>query len=398
VASQTESQCQDQYIGYLRKNKLKGNSSLHRSAMNLCTKGDTDKWTVLLESYKCASQLKNHIVRNKLKPDEDTLRRAHLFCRSKKPDLNSAINLVGAGSEKPLAKPSKIVSFTTNKKNVLKGRSVILSWKTSNADRVTFVEKKQDKVINERSLSSSGSLSIKPVKTTTYMLIASNSKLAKQVPGIAQITIQVSDPIKVFIQASPSTIRKGGKSKLTWQVRNAEDVTLNGNKNKHFGDRWVKPNKTFTYKLIAKNNAQTVTKSAHISVSPYPPPKLSQPFSGIELCKNVAKSGKSFKCISPDGPFWIGNKIVVIVRFNNLHQGQHKMRREIYNSGIFGGKKWKKIHKEENTFKNPRNGSAEISFEIPNLGKGVLRLDLILDKKQKSSITYCVECPGHDEW
>jgi len=153
--------------------------------------------------------------------------------------------------------------------------------------------------------------------------------------------------------------------------------------------------------MRAKTGDKVTKEHAIVHVSPFLPPKLSPEFKSVELCKEVDKSGTSYRCDSPDGPFWKGDKIHVIVRFKNISKGVHRMERVIYSSSVFGSTKFRKIHREESSFKkSSKPGYMEITFEIPNPEKGVQKLLLVLDgkKNRKSEIPYCVECPGHDEW
>ena len=371
-----------------------------KKVAELCKQGDVKRATKYVmqigASKRCTRGLNAHIKNNNLDVAKEIRSRAYSTCRQG--DLRKAIAVVSGSPTKEPVAPAEIISFVATKSKVKKGGSVTLSWRTANANTVMLGRAGTKDFKN---VQTSGSQSVSPDKTTTYVLMAGRSTKGPTKMESKKIQVSViSDPQIFRFSASPSTIRKGLKTKLTWDVYGADRVTLNGTPVSPRGDKVVSPERTKNYTLMARTGDKVIKEHANVHVSPFPPPKLSTAFHSVELCKKVNKSGESYRCVSPDGPFWRGNDIHVIVRFKNLPKGRHKVERVIYDSGVFGSGKWKRIHREKSSFQNTRTGYAEITFKIPSVGKGVRKLELVLDDKKntRSDIRYCVECPGHDEW
>lgn len=365
-----------------------------------CKQGDVNRATryvMVIGAYqRCMRDLDAHIENNNLDVAQDVRSRAYSTCR--RGDLRKAIEVVAGSSTREPAAPAEIISFVASNSKVRKGDSVALSWRTANANTVMLGRAGTG---DFRNVQASGSQSVSPDKTTTYVLMAGQSTKgpAKMESKTLEISV-ITDPVIARFDASPPTIRQGLKSKLTWDVYDADRVTLDGSPVSPRGDRVVSPKRTTNYTLMAWTGDKDIKGQVRVRVSPFPPPKLSPAFQSVELCKEVDESGDSYRCVSPDGPFWRGDEIHVVVRFKNLPSGRHKLERVIYGSGVFGSDKWKTIHREEGSFSSPRTGYGEITFQISNLGQGVRKLELVLDDKQntRSDIRYCVECPGHDEW
>ncbi len=373
---------------------------IRKRLLNIVKQGNVNRATgyvKLIGAYRrCARELDAHIENNNLDVAKDVRSRAYSTCRQG--DLQKAIEIVTRSPTKEPAAPAEIISFVASSSKVKKGGSVTLSWRTTNASTVMLGRAGTS---DFRNVQASGSQSVSLDKTTTYVLMVGRS--TKEPTKMESRKLQVSvftDP-KIFrFYAIPSTFRRGLKSKLTWDVYGADHVTLDGTSVSPRGDRVVSPTRTKSYTLTARTGDKVIEEHATVHVSPFPPPKLSPVFQNVELCNKVDKSGKSYRCVSPDGPFSRGNEIHVIVRFKNLPKGQHKVERMIYDSGVFGSDKWRRIHREESSFTSSKTGYGEITFEIPNSKTGVKKLLLVLDRKKntKSEIHYCVECPGYNEW
>ncbi|MBU3658692.1 MAG: protein kinase family protein [Flavobacteriales bacterium] len=110
----------------------------------------------------------------------------------------------------------KINSLSTNKKEVLKGNYVELSWETENYD-ITYISSGIGNVTGKHSIS------VLPTNTTTYKLIAENAfdKTEKE------ISIEVLPLPKISEFKSLNQKLVFGKSTdLSWKVQNADKVEL----------------------------------------------------------------------------------------------------------------------------------------------------------------------------
>ncbi|PNV78520.1 MAG: hypothetical protein C0200_00640, partial [Thermoproteota archaeon] len=86
-------------------------------------------------------------------------------------------------------------------------------------------------------------------------------------------TAKAAPPTIEYFKAEPSTIQVGQSSTISWSVKNATSVKLNGEEVPATGTKTVSPSTNTTYTLVASNEAGTVSKSLTISVvSPPPPP------------------------------------------------------------------------------------------------------------------------------
>lgn len=200
--------------------------------------------------------------------------------------------------------------------------------------------------------------------------------------------------------ASPATVRRGASTSLSWDVYNAEQVRLDDTDVQARGRQTVAPQRTTTYHLKAWAADAKVEERVTVHVSPFPRPTLPSPFKSLEICREVDKSGTHFRCIGPDGPFSRGAKVHLIVRFDSLPSGQHRLQRILHDGGRHGNR-WQRIHAEESGFGGSRDGYAEAALEVANKVDGFTKLELVLDGdgQHKAEIIYCVgACRGYDEW
>lgn len=75
----------------------------------------------------------------------------------------------------------------------------------------------------------------------------------------------------ISFKADPSTIKRGEESNLTWKTKNAVEVIIEplGRRFRPSGRNKVRPNKTTTYTLMARNEeGKRVTRNVTVKVSP----------------------------------------------------------------------------------------------------------------------------------
>lgn len=285
--------------------------------------------------------------------------------------------------------PVKILSFSSSESKVSKGDTVTISWQTENASKVMFGAHGSEKFQQVRK---SGSLTVGVDKTKTYTLMV--APMAEKGPVKMEtkaLTIDVPiDPVIGRFTANRNTIRRGQSSKLSWEVYEAEEISLNGESATAFGDKIVSPIKTMKYTLEARKGEVVIREDYVVMVTPFGSPNLSSPFSSIELCRSV---DESYRCISSDGPFTSDDKIYAIVRIQNLSKAAHNLKLTTYNS--FDGEKWLEVHQENRSLpKRDTDGYLEFKLEVQNTGEGKKKLEFILDGNNttKSEIVYCIDC------
>jgi len=143
--------------------------------------------------------------------------------------------------------------------NVVEGETATIAWETRNADSVTLS--------GFGNVALSGSQMINPTTSTTYTLTADNSVGSLSCPVTVQVT-KGSVPRILGFAASPLEIVAGDPSALSWQVENADEVTISsiGAVDTISGVEQVTPNQNTTYTLTATNSFGSSTAAVTVRV------------------------------------------------------------------------------------------------------------------------------------
>ena len=158
-----------------------------------------------------------------------------------------------------------ILSFNAEPRTIEKGQASVLSWETSNADNVSIDVQSGDGM-SLGSVGTSGTATVSPADTTTYKITATN-----QFGSVTRtITVTVTPPgmprILNFV-ATPQEIDPGEFSTLSWEVENADTVTITNLGNVDLvGTSDVQPADTTTYVLTASNDTGSVQANVIVSV------------------------------------------------------------------------------------------------------------------------------------
>jgi hypothetical protein len=163
----------------------------------------------------------------------------------------------GAGSGSGSA---STVAISANPTSVTSGQSSVLSWNSTNA-----VSAK----LNGASVAINGSRTVQPTATTTYTIVVTDSAGKTTSSGV---TVGVSTPttgtVAAGVTASPTSIKSGQASVITWDTRNAVSATLNGKAVALNGSISVQPSATTVYKIVATgSNGNTDWGSTTVSVA-----------------------------------------------------------------------------------------------------------------------------------
>ncbi len=124
---------------------------------------------------------------------------------------------LGCGGASKLSMPA-IESFTASPNSIVAGSSSTLSWNTVGATSISLTPG------SFQFTSSSGTATVSPTATTTYTLTATNS--AGSVTATASITVTVPLPKINSFTASPSSIKSGSSSTLSWNTVGATSVAI----------------------------------------------------------------------------------------------------------------------------------------------------------------------------
>jgi hypothetical protein len=147
-----------------------------------------------------------------------------------------------------------ITSFSATPSSIGAGSSAVLNWSVTNATGA--------KISSIGNVATSGSSSVYPTTTTTYVLEAYNStgqSSASTVITVAGSTITPpsyggSVPSIISFAASPSAVAAGGSTVLSWSVANASSVSITGlGSVTSSGNMIVTPSSTITLNLAASN-------------------------------------------------------------------------------------------------------------------------------------------------
>jgi hypothetical protein len=160
--------------------------------------------------------------------------------------------------------------------NLTAGETATIFWSATNANSVSISG-------GIGSVDPSGSRMITPTETTTYTITAQG---AQGTPAaVCTVTATVMErgtaPRIITFTANPMTITRGDQSTLTWNVENADTITISPTVGtvSPTGTRAVTPNDTTMYTLTATNRFGTSSAQTTITVNvpPVQPPPLSNP-------------------------------------------------------------------------------------------------------------------------
>jgi hypothetical protein len=161
----------------------------------------------------------------------------------------------------PLNAPT-INAFSAGAASVVHGQSTTLSWNVSGATSLSI-----SGGVGTVS-GASGSVSVTPTASTTYVLTATNA--SGSVTASAAITVVVA-PVITSFTAAPASISSGQSTALDWQVSGATSLSINngvGTVSGSTGSTIASPSASTTYTLTATNAAGTSTATASVVVGP----------------------------------------------------------------------------------------------------------------------------------
>ncbi len=196
----------------------------------------------------------------------------------------------------------KINSFTASPGTIARGGSSTLSWSISDATSASINQDigSVDPV--------SGSVEVSPNSTKTYTLTAQGPGGPKT--ARVTVTVDVDLPTINSFTANPGAINSGGSSTLSWNVENADGVSIDngiGSVNKSGGSVSVSPGSTTTYTLTATSSAGSATAWATVNVMRAP--EVNWFFSSTSARDPMHTSEMAYLSWSVDG--------ADIVRINN---------------------------------------------------------------------------------
>lgn len=153
----------------------------------------------------------------------------------------------GSGSGSSGAATATISASPTS---VTSGQSSVISWTSSNG-----VSAK----LNGATVALNGSMTVNPTATTTYTIAVANStgNTTSQSVTVA-VGAATGGTVAAGVMASPTSIKSGQSSVITWDTRNAISATLNGKPVALNGSMTVQPTATTQYKVVGTGSNGSV--------------------------------------------------------------------------------------------------------------------------------------------
>ncbi len=153
-----------------------------------------------------------------------------------------------------------VLRFSAEPLRIAAGEAATLLWEVRNATNVEISG------IGEVD-PEGGSTTVSPAETTTYVLTASNPE--RTVMQSVTITVEQQDPpIIVNFSATPTMIWQGYQSILSWEVRNATEITISGigPVAPLRGSIPVSPAQTTEYTITVRNRAGEASATVKVTV------------------------------------------------------------------------------------------------------------------------------------
>lgn len=173
----------------------------------------------------------------------------------------------GAGDGEPGV--LHIVTFAAQPTAVRAGESATLSWATENATAVRILADGTEVPLGDVS-PAAGSVEVRPSRTTTYTLRASNATEVRE----ATTTVEVRGGLEVELFADRSRIEFGQETLLRWRARDATRVEIRTggevlvDTSELAGSIAVAPTRATVYEAVAHGDGRTAQASATIRVAP----------------------------------------------------------------------------------------------------------------------------------
>jgi hypothetical protein len=163
----------------------------------------------------------------------------------------------------------RIVRFTAAPSIIRLGESATLNYTVEGADSVTISN------VSETLRPDTGSVTVRPTRTTTYTLTARNR--AGEDTAVASVVVDQPLPRIIRFTANPQTITRGESTTLSWNTTDTESVEVVGVGT--FGPNAsvdVTPESSRGYTIIARNAQGETSAGLAITVNVGPQPRVVQ--------------------------------------------------------------------------------------------------------------------------
>ncbi len=229
----------------------------------------------------------------------------------------TSITVVAAPTSQPTPAPSPAptVALTASPTTITAGGSSVLTWTSKNATSCDasggWTGSKGD----------SGSFTVAPTSTTTYVLTCVGSNGSDDASTLITVRTATPAPVAptVTLTASSATIPAGSTTTLNWSSKNASSCVGSGGwtgTEATSGTRNVSPASTTTYTLQCTSSvgtAETATKITVDAAAPVPAPKVTLTASATTISSGGASTltwstSNASACTASGG--WSGTEAV----------------------------------------------------------------------------------------
>ncbi|MFA6428512.1 MAG: PKD domain-containing protein [Candidatus Buchananbacteria bacterium] len=171
--------------------------------------------------------------------------------------------------------PLPVVALRLTPNLINQGQSASLAWQSLNAREINLDQGLGQ--VSTNGSNSNGSVQVSPTKTTTYTATATNEVGSSQ--AMATLSVSSSAMVTVSITATPTLIKAGQTSLLTWNSQNAQTLNIEGiGPVSASGSAEVSPTKTTTYTITGQGeNGLSASASITVAVEPVYPPITPDP-------------------------------------------------------------------------------------------------------------------------
>lgn len=154
----------------------------------------------------------------------------------------------------------RIIRFNSAPPSIRLGESSVLNYTVEGADSVTISG------VSETLRADTGSVTVRPTRTTTYTLTARNR--SGEDTAVTSVSVELPFPRIISFTANPQTITQGGSTTLSWTTTDTESVEIVGVGT--FGPNAstsVSPAESRSYTLIARNPQGETSAALAITVN-----------------------------------------------------------------------------------------------------------------------------------
>jgi hypothetical protein len=148
-----------------------------------------------------------------------------LVAHGSDPEQGQARRTLTVTVEEPRVPPPTIVAFAASPAVVAMGGEAVLTWKTTDATRITLTDDTGENLLPENAPADEGQYTVAPTRSpTTYHLVAAGP--GGRVGDTVSVEVSGHPRISKFFVEPIAPVREGGTITLVWETTNATRVRI----------------------------------------------------------------------------------------------------------------------------------------------------------------------------